>query len=217
MFADLNRYAVRPTTSLGLLYDHRDEMAFVAKELTHRVPVFTDLTETERSSISNRSIKLFTLSGLYHATQALLSGLELQTADERINLAAEFWTEVSKHIADWQMVKDRKVSAADLRQNYIHAHTLCLAALARAGNDLLKHHRRDWKTRLRDLSTLDWSRNNASQWEGRAMNAGRLSKRNVNVALTANLVKKHLGLKLSAEEQELEQEFRRNHDGRRNR
>ncbi|MFV1965747.1 MAG: DNA sulfur modification protein DndB [Pirellulaceae bacterium] len=24
MFADLNRYAIRPTTSLGLLYDHRD-------------------------------------------------------------------------------------------------------------------------------------------------------------------------------------------------
>ena len=31
MFADLNRYAVRPTTSLSLLYDHRDDDALVAK------------------------------------------------------------------------------------------------------------------------------------------------------------------------------------------
>jgi len=217
MFADLNRYAVRPTTSLSLLYDHRDEMALIAKELMHRVPVFDGLVETERSTISNRSIKLFTLSGLYHATQTLLSGLDLQTTDEKIDLAAEFWTEVSKRIPDWQMARDRKVSAADLRQNYIHAHTLGLAALARAGNDLLRKHRRGWKSRLQKLSTLDWSRNNARQWEGRATNAGRLSKRNVNVTLTANLVKRHLGLKLSADEQELEKEFRRNHNGRRNR
>ena len=69
MFADLNRYAVRPTTSLSILYDHRDEDAQLAKTLLQKVPVFTDLTETERSTISNRSIKLFTLSGIYHATQ----------------------------------------------------------------------------------------------------------------------------------------------------
>src|SRR4051812_39523905 len=31
MFADLNRHAIRPTTSLGLLYDHRDEWATIAK------------------------------------------------------------------------------------------------------------------------------------------------------------------------------------------
>lgn len=214
MFADLNRYAIRPTTSLGLLYDHRDEMASIAKELTHRVPVFMDLIETERSTISNRSIKLFTLSGLYHATQTLLSGLDLPSIDERLDLATEFWTEVSSHIPDWQMAKDRKVSSADLRQNYIHAHTLGLAALGRAGNALLKKHRRGWKTKLGKLSTIDWSRSNGKIWEGRAMNAGRLSKRNVNVTLTGNLVKKHLGVALSAEEQELEKEFRRSHRGR---
>src|SRR5215469_5092233 len=71
MFADLNRYAIRPTSSLSIVYDHRDEHAQVAKVLLHKVPVFSDLTETERSTISNRSIKLFTLSGIYHATRIL--------------------------------------------------------------------------------------------------------------------------------------------------
>lgn len=46
------------------------------------------------------------------------------------------------------------------------------------------------------------------------MNAGRLSKRNVNVTLTGNLVKQHLGLPLSPDEQELEREFRRTGNGR---
>ena len=41
------------------------------------------------------------------------------------------------------------------------------------------------------------------------MNAGRLSKRHVNVTLTGNLVKQHLGLPLSSDEEELEREFQK--------
>src|SRR5204862_6157632 len=37
MFADLNRYAVRPTRSLSVLYDHRDRHADLAKKLLQKV------------------------------------------------------------------------------------------------------------------------------------------------------------------------------------
>jgi DNA sulfur modification protein DndB len=121
----------------------------------------------------------------------------------------EYWTEVSRNIPDWLMAKDRRVSAADLRRDFIHAHTLALAALARVGNALLTAHQNDWKERLKKLQTLDWSRANSGLWEGRAMNAGRLSKRSVNVTLTGNLIKRHLGLPLSADEQTLDSRFRR--------
>jgi DNA sulfur modification protein DndB len=211
MFADLNRFAIRPTTSLGLLYDHRDEDALIAKGVVDQVPIFNGLTETERSTISNRSIKLFTLSGIHNATNALLSGLELNTAEEKLAAAVEFWTEVSRYMTDWQLARDRKVAAADLRRDYVHAHTLALAGLARAGNTLLAKHRRGWKGKLKKLSTLDWLRSNSDQWEGRAMNAGRLSKRNVNVTLTGNLIKQHIGLALTTEEQQLEDDFSRSH------
>lgn len=207
MFADLNRYAVRPTTSLSILYDHRDKYADVAKALLQKVPVFTDLTEFERSTISNRSIKLFTLSGIYHATQALLGSQDEEPTERKLALAADFWTEVARHIPDWGLARDRRVSAADLRRDYVHAHTLALAALGRAGCDLLRQHPRDWKQKLARLKSLDWSRGNTRLWEGRAMNAGRLSKRSVNVTLTGNAIKKHLGLALSAEEEALEAEF----------
>src|SRR5947209_6838821 len=115
MFSDLNRYATRPTPSLTVLYDHRDKYADLAKTLLQKVPVFTDLTETERSTISNRSIKLFTLSGIYHATRALLAGKQEEPFDRRVQVAADFWNEVSEHIPDWQLAKERKVSAAELR------------------------------------------------------------------------------------------------------
>jgi hypothetical protein len=41
------------------------------------------------------------------------------------------------------------------------------------------------------------------------MNAGRLSKRSVNVMLTGNLIKRHLGLPLTGDEQALESKVRR--------
>jgi DNA sulfur modification protein DndB len=204
MFADLNRHAIRPSPSLGLLYDHRDEGAQLAKELVGRVPVFKGLTELEKSTISNRSIKLFTLSGIHNSTATLLMGLDLKTREDQATLATEFWTEVSQHIPDWVLAKDRKVSAADLRRDFIHAHTLALAALARVGNTLLTEHRHDWKTRLKMLSSLDWSRANTGLWESRAMNAGRLSKRSINVTLTGNLIKRHLRLPLTADEQAID-------------
>lgn len=213
MFADLNRYAVRPTTSLGLLYDHRDEEALIAKALVRRVPVFTDLTELERSSISNRSLKLFTLSGIYNATHALLHGMDLGSVDKKLAVATEFWTEASGSFSDWLLAKERKVSPAELRRDFVHAHTLALAGLGRAGNGLLTERPDDWKTALKSLATLDWSRANGKLWEGRAMNAGRLSKKTVNVILVGNLLKRHLGVKLSAAEQEVETEFRRARNG----
>ena len=46
------------------------------------------------------------------------------------------------------------------------------------------------------------------------MNAGRLSKKTVNVVLTGNAIKKHLGLKLSAEEEAVEGDFVRRGNSR---
>jgi DNA sulfur modification protein DndB len=213
VFADLTRYSIRTSASLALLDDQRDEAAQLAKRVMSAVPFFADLTETEKSSISNRSTKLFTLSAIHGAVQTLLAGLELGSLEEKARVAAEFWVEVGRNIAAWQLAKEHKAATADLRRGYIHAHALALAAIARAGNQLLSISRHNWKAKLKRLSTLDWSRNNAEQWEGRAMNAGRLSKRHVNVTLTANLVKQHLGLPLSPDEEELEREFLKTRKG----
>ena len=54
MFADLNKHALRPTMSLGILYNHRDPLARLCKRIADEVPVFNGRIELERSSISNR-------------------------------------------------------------------------------------------------------------------------------------------------------------------
>jgi DNA sulfur modification protein DndB len=93
MFADLNTHAVRPSQSIGILYNHRDPVARLAKELARLAPVFAGRIEMEKTSISNRSTKLFTLSAVYQATSALLRKAEGETvgADER-QLAIAYWT-----------------------------------------------------------------------------------------------------------------------------
>jgi len=208
MFTDLKRNETHSARSRSILCDHRDELARLVKALLTKVPVFTDLTEMVRSTISNRSSKLFTFSGLYHATATLLMERAQEPFGMRLALAADFWSEVAKQIPDWQRAKEHKVTTAELRRDYVHAHALALAALARTGKALLAMGLGSWRRRLRPLATLDWARENTKLWEGRAMLAGRISKARTCVILTGNAIKTHLKVPLTTEEEEVENRFR---------
>ena len=200
IFSDLKRHESRSSRSQGILCDSRDELALITKEVVKRVEVFEGMTEMARSKISNRSLKLFTFSGIYHATKILLSQKQASPSPRSSPLATEFWTEVANNIPDWGRAKRREVSPAELRATCVHAHAIALSALARAGRSLLEIDRRKWRKRLSPLRTLDWSRSNKQLWEGRAMIAGRLSKSNINTVLTGNIVKRQLKLALTPEE-----------------
>jgi DNA sulfur modification protein DndB len=211
MFADLNQYAIRPTKSIGILYDLRSPLAQLARGLVDDVSVFRLLTETERTSISNRSLKLFTLSGIYQGTKALLNKKRSdELTDEDKVLAAAYWSAVSTHIPEWLLASTRKVTTAELRREYIHSHGLALHALGIMGASLLKEDPLGWKERLSALGNIDWSRRNTSVWEGRALVAGRVSKANNNVQLTANYLKRTLGVTLTDDDKALENKLKGN-------
>jgi DNA sulfur modification protein DndB len=208
MFADLNKHAIRPTKSLGILYDLRDPLSQLARDLIYIVPHFKGLTETERTTISNRSIKLFTLSGIYQGTRSLLNlAKDGEVSSDQRALAVEYWTQVGKHIPEWLLAQERKVTASELRREYIHAHGLALHALGISGAALLASEPKHWKDRLKCLTKIDWLRSNTKVWEGRAMIGGRVSKAHSNLVLTAAYLKRVLALPLSAEEQRLESSF----------
>lgn len=208
LFADLNRYVVRPTPSLSILYDHRDPMALLAQEVADTVLVFKGMTEKAKATISNRSTKLFTLSSIFHANCELLGKTKAKNVREREKeLAISFWNEVAKHVLEWQLAAERKVLASDLRRDYVHAHGIALRALARAGVDLVCQSPAVWKKTLCRLEDLDWSRSNARLWEGRAMIAGKISKAHNNIVLTANLIKRTLRLPLNPAEEQVEKDY----------
>lgn len=209
MFADLNKHAVRPTMSLGVLYDHKDPLARLSVKLATNVPIFKERTDMEKTSISNRSLKMFTLSSIYQATRALLgktTKVGLITEDEE-SLAMEYWDEVTTHIPEWQLLMKGKVTSDELRKTHINAHGIALIALGFAGRTLVSKYPKKWKNQLSKLERVDWSRSNRQIWEGRTINAGRINASNNNVILTTNLLKKTLGIALTKEERGLEQRF----------
>ena len=204
MFADLNRHAVKPSQSLGILYDHRDEMAHVARLVVAQSPIFRDIVELEKSTLAQRSRKLFTLSAIHAATKQLLCGFEFPTQEAAAKKAIEYWEETAKQFPDWQLVRDRKMSAGEIRKDFIHSHGIVLHALGHVGNSLLQNKSAGWKTKLRKLKKIDWSKNNSDLWEGRALIGGRVSKASNNVTLTSNVLKETMGIELSPEEQRVE-------------
>ena len=211
MFADLNRHAVRPAKSIGVLYDHRDDDSGIARLIVINSDFYRSVVEVERSTLSARSRKLFTLSALYSATQSLLSGLQFASVDEAAEVARSYWEMVADQLPEWQAVRAGRMSAGEVRQEYIHSHGIAMAAMGKVGNTLLRESQlpKAWLAVLRNLGTVDWTRANSQLWEGRAMIGGRVSKASMNVILTTNALRQHLGLPLTAEEQRVEDAYLR--------
>ena len=214
MFADLNRYAVRPSKSLGILYDYRDETALLAKAMIASSDVFRDVVELEKTSLALRSRRLFTLSAIYQATNELIADLPETDSSETAMIALEFWEACAENLDEWEKVRLGALTAGEVRADFIHTHAVVLQALARVGRALLKHHPDNWKDRIGRLNGIDWRRANSQLWEGRALVGGRLSKAHQQVMLTANAIKTHLGLQLTADEQEVEDAFNRGNGAR---
>ena len=204
MFADLNKHAVRPSDSISTLYDHRDQIADLARFLAKNVDVFSRMTELEKSSLSHRSSKLFTLSAIKNASRVLLKkGKGDLIAQNERELAKTYWEQVSLQMPDWLRAKNKELSTADLRDSYIHAHGVLLQAMGLVGSELIIRKESEWKSILSKLRYIDWSRSNL-EWEGRAIIHGRISKATSNVILTASLIKTKLGMPISTSEKELE-------------
>ena len=208
LFADLNRHAIRPSKSIGILYDHRDDRSEITRQVVQSSALFREVVEMERSTLSAGSRKLFTLSALYSATRAFLGALDDAPDEERAERAAAFWAAVAEQFRDWDLVRQRKLTAGEVRRDFIHSHGVVLQAIGRAGAALTKRFPKTWKKKLGVLSTMDWSRTNPD-WEGRALIGGRVSKSGQNVTLTCNAIKDALGLELTAEESRVEAHYER--------
>lgn len=163
MFSDLNRYAIRPTKSLNILFDNRDEFSRLVKEVVDRVDVFGDLVDKEHTTISNRSKALFTLSAIYHGTEALLKDLELEP-EQKLELAIAFWNRIAANIPEWHDVKNGTIKSSEVRKNYVCSLSVTIFAFGLAGNKVMKKRFDDWKNCIDCVVDINWSKTNP-QWE----------------------------------------------------
>jgi DNA sulfur modification protein DndB len=66
-----------------------------------------------------------------------------------------------------------------------------------------------WGRKLKKLGAIDWHRDNAAVWEGRATSGGNVSKSRRNVDLTTAYIRTVLGMPLPPDEQRAEDAFTR--------
>ena len=196
MFSDLNKNAVKPTKSLSILYDHRDEFAKFIVAISYELEIFSGRVELEKTAISNRSIKFFTLNGIADATRKFLGIKGTKISVDEQNMAKEFWNEIAKNIPEWQLLIQKRVTTSELRKEYVHSHTNLLNALGIVGNVLQNEYPSDWKQKLASLQNIDWSRSNP-EWEGKLLLRGRMLKTKLGIELAANTILKKCGIPLS--------------------
>ena len=199
--------ALRSHAKRSVLDDRGDLMA-VTRQTIDLVAIFTGRVDMTKTALSNRSRNLFTFSAIHQANIQLLSDRKHLPVEERVATAVQFWTGVATNMPDWQTASAGTISPADYRSEFVCAHGIALAGLARLGRSLLNDFAKTWPGKLKKLRTIDWHRSNTATWEGRAMIAGRLSKASTSVILTGNLLKDALRVQLSEYENDVETSFR---------
>lgn len=211
MFSDLNRFAHKTSKSLDILYDHRDNLSTLTKELEEEVYVFQGMLEKERMSMGLRSPKLITMSALYDANEELL-GSKIEKPGtpqfkEKLAKAMAYWNAMAEVIDDWKRVKDHELAAQALRQEKLNTHTVVLRALGGLGKTLYENFPNEWRTHLFELKDIDWRKSVGSKvnplWDNVCIVAGSVvSNRQARVA-TQGVLKDWLKVPLSNQENQV--------------
>lgn len=209
LFADLNKHAVTTTKSIGILYDWRDKLSIITKEIIHFNAMLRGLTDMENSSLSKFSPKIFTLSTIYSTNRRLINlKRNSSISQEAEEFLKKFWTVLTDSIQEWKFVFNKEMSAHELRMNYLCSYGITLEAIGMIGYELYLNNNENWDQILRKLGNIDWSRSNTSLWLHRAYNKnGRINKSQRSIKLMKNQIKLQIGLPLTEEEQQLEHEF----------
>lgn len=208
MFSDLNRHAIRPATSIARLYDHRDMVAEVIRRVVLEATVFQGVVEMERSTLAERSSKMFPFSGIYSATKYLLPNNFQKNLDKTVKMVTEFWDTVGEQFEKWQAVRVGKIAASEVRRDYLNTHVVTLQALGLSGKQLLEKYPTSWKSKVKNLSKINWLKNNPL-WKNRVIINSRVVKTNTAITLISNIIKQAYGMKLTPEEQNLENNLKK--------
>lgn len=205
IFTDLNKHAVKTSNSIAELYDSRDELAVVNRNVISRVAFLNEYTDKEKDILGKFSSNLFTLNTFYMANRKIVGGTEL--SDDAENFLVKFWSRVAKNIVQWNELIRKEISKVDLRENYIITQGVVMQAFGLIGAHFYRNKKVSMDKYLTRLQAIDWKRN-AAQWKLRVIRAdGKIITNNKAINLTAIQIKKEIGLALTAEEKDKEQKF----------
>ena len=200
IFSDLNRTVHKTSKSLDILFDHRLPINRITMGCIKEVPLFEGRIDKERVSLSARSPRFATLSGLQQANVQLLGELseDISRSEEEAMQAeaVDYWTRLTDLVAPWRDMLEGGTKPQDARQEYVSSYALSLWALgytghaARAAYTGTAGH---WTDVLSGLSGINWKKKN-TEWQGICMLGPEVITRAPTRRATANYIMWKLGL-----------------------
>ena len=205
IFTDLNKHAVKTSNSIAELYDSRDELAVVNRNVVMQVSFFNEYTDKEKDILGKFSSNLFTLNTFYTANKRIIGSSDLE--DNAETFLVTYWNGVADNIVQWNELINREISKIDLRENYIVTQGVVIQAFGLIGAYFYKNSEKKMESYLVKLKEIDWRRS-APQWKLRVIRSdGKIITSNKAINLTAIQIKKVIGLDLSEEEELREKQF----------
>ena len=205
IFTDLNKHAVKTSNSIAELYDSRDQLAVITRNVISKIPFLNNYTDKEKDILGKYSSNLFTLSTFYNASKRIIRTNEI-TSDVEAFLF-DYWSALCRYIQPWQELEQHEISKIDLREQYIVTQSVIIQVFGRLGNALLHAKRSTLTKTLKNLTNIDWHRNSPI-WQGRTIRAnGRIINNEEAIILTCNVLKQALKLPLDPLEQNKETAF----------
>lgn len=205
IFTDLNKNAVKTSNSISELYDSRDEMAVITRDVIWKIDFLNTYTDKEKDILGKFSSSLFTLNTFYTANKTIVGrGKE----DDIEAFLQRYWELVVKNMRPWQELLNREITKVDLRENFIATQSIVIQAFGRVGNYFYVNNI-DPALYMERVADINWSRN-AKQWYMRAVGKnGRIITNKKAALLIANAIKKEIRIPLSPEEKDAEMQLKK--------
>lgn len=206
IFTDLNKNAVKTSNSISELYDSRDYMAVITRNVIRQIEFLNTYTDKEKDILGKYSSSLFTLNTFYTANKTIVGSCSGEDSEPFL---LEYWAAVVKHMRQWQELINHEITKVNLRENFIATQGIVIQALGRVGNYMYTHKAEKVEETMSGLENINWSRN-AEQWYMRAISEiGRIITSKKASMLIANEIKKEIGIPLSQEEEAEERSLKK--------
>lgn len=85
MFTDLNKHAVTTSKSLNTLYESKDPVALITKNVVNSISFLRKYTDKEKDNLSKYSSNIFTLNTFYTANKRICKVIHDQENAEKLN------------------------------------------------------------------------------------------------------------------------------------
>ena len=207
MFTDLNKHAVKTSNSIAELYDFRDALAVVTRNMVLGISFLNEYVDKERDNLGKFSSSLFALNTFYNANKRILRRNACDTKFE--NFVNDYWRGVTKYMLPWKEVESKELSKIDLREQFIASQAVIIQALGKVGAFLYDIESNDLDVILSGLEGINWRRSNAV-WKLRVISSnGRMVNSEKAITLAAIAIKQMLGLKLTEDEEFVEENFKK--------